>query len=223
MVLNGSWQGLGSRHSRTLLRQEYLNSGTSLSFQQWLLTSVREHTVLTGSGPYSKASSWQPAPPPAPVVVQVAAKSMPLLPPKAASAAAPATPPKAASAAAPATVVLPPPKAASAAAPVTPPKAASAAAPATPPKAATVVPPPKASSGVVRVEIHPRSPMARATFTSNALAHLFSSNPPPALNARMVQVSSVEVNTVYIQWLGVNPFDLVQLTEFLIQWVTDKM
>ena len=188
--------------------------------------------MLTGSGPYSKASSWQPAPPPAPVVVQVAAKSMPLLPPKAASAAAPATPPKAASAAAPATVVLPPPKAASAAAPVTPPKAASAAAPATPPKAATVVPPPKAatvvsppnaSSGVVRVEIHPRSPMARATFTSNALAHLFSSNPPPALNAHMVQVFSVEVSTVYIQWLGVNPFDLVQLTEFLIQWVTDKM
>ena len=158
--------------------------------------------MLTGSGPYSKASSWQPAPPPAPVVVQVAAKSMPLLPPAASLVATPA---------------IPPPKASSAAAPATPPKAASAAAP------ATVVPPPKASSGVVRVEIHPRSPMARATFTSNALAQLFSSNPPPALNAHMVQVSSVEVSTVYIQWLGVNPFDLVQLTEFLIQWVTDKM
>jgi hypothetical protein len=79
MVLNGSWQGLGARHSRTLLRQEYLRSNSPLSFQQWLLTTVREHTAFIGTGPYCKSAAWQPNPPPPPVLPQakVAAKSMP--------------------------------------------------------------------------------------------------------------------------------------------------
>ena len=210
MTLHGSWQGKGSRHSRTILREQHRLSGSTEPYQVWILAVAKAAaTSSVSQGPFSRP------------VIESTTSAVPSsasesLQPLGLTSKAP-PPPKAAS-----PLLLP----ASAAPP--PPKAAS---PSLLPASEVPVTLAEASSStdqtLLRGEfvhdclVDSTKLMGKVTFSSECVAQLVVQFKPTVLNRAEFSTDCRKV--VYVSWLPEQSFDVFTLKSYLSSWIEDQL